>query len=78
MQEVNKIMKGLIKMTNQEIINKLRHCGFTANHYLDGVLVSLTTRRINIFEVRDTLSFDVSEEVCKRQGDKVMVRGIDS
>lgn len=66
-------------MTNEQIASKLWDNGFDIRrHYYDGILVSLTTRKINIFEVREALDFEVPGEMFERWGDKVMVRGIDS
>ncbi len=65
-------------MTNQQIANKLWDHGFTMRFHEDGILISLSTRKVSVMEIREALDFGVLEEACERWGDKVMVRGIDS
>ncbi len=65
-------------MTNQQIANKLWDHGFVMRFHEGGILVSLMARKVSVMEIREALDFEVPEEACKRWGDKVMVKGINS
>ncbi len=65
-------------MTNSQIADKLWNCGFHTRHYTNGILASLTTRKVSVMEVREALDFKVPEEMFERWGDKVLIKGIEN
>lgn len=65
-------------MTNQEIAKRLWAQEFSIRYHANGILASLTTRKVSVMEIWEALDFEVPSKMLFRWGDKVMVKGIDS